>query len=381
MPPKSKKKTKVSLERMLLEPIPETPIPEPYFNIPSPEPYVFPLSSTLLEGIKLLENYFPDDINNKIKSKLSGRSIERMSRYKDLYCMMGKGGNGLLVGDQMLEFRGITAFAYGPTHLLIAFEDLRLEVYSMQLRLIKSIKNFTTKKVTYLKLLAVPKGYESLIVLANVGNKLTVHRIEKSFFSVLAVKLSHEVIADLDFPVTQITEIPPLFRYYLQRDPQYRSVSLLAVSAINSVYILAINHTKLDADVFWKRIYFRKSDEATCSSVSWGEANIQAPSRDIKGEKLVLNYSFDNRLFFVALREVEKYDEGDATTKCEWIESYPFELTKRVAFCQQMKKSEVLIITEENTVLVFHTKNFDIFERPLKEDQVEMEMEPYTESL
>jgi hypothetical protein len=43
-----------------------------------------------------------------------------------------------------------------------------------------------------------------------------------------------------------------------------------------------------------------------------------------------------------------------------------------------MKKSEVLIITEENTVLVFHTKNFDIFERPLKEDQVEMEMEPYT---
>ena len=27
MPPKSKKKTKVSLERMLLEPIPETPVP------------------------------------------------------------------------------------------------------------------------------------------------------------------------------------------------------------------------------------------------------------------------------------------------------------------------------------------------------------------
>ena len=27
MPPKSKKKTKVSLERMLLEPIPETPLP------------------------------------------------------------------------------------------------------------------------------------------------------------------------------------------------------------------------------------------------------------------------------------------------------------------------------------------------------------------
>jgi len=87
---------------------------------------VFPLSSTLLEGIKLIENYFPDDINRKIQNKLNGRSIERMSRYKDTYCMMGKGGNGLLVGDNLLNVRGITAFSYGPTHLLIAFEDLRL---------------------------------------------------------------------------------------------------------------------------------------------------------------------------------------------------------------------------------------------------------------
>lgn len=46
-----------------------------------------------------------------------------------------------------------------------------------------------------------------------------------------------------------------------------------------------------------------------------------------------------------------------------------------------MKKSEVLIITEENTVKVFHTKNFDIFERPLKEDQIEMETEEYDEPL
>ena len=50
MAPKSKRKTKVALERMLLENIPDTPVPEPYFNIPSPEPYVFPLSSTLLEA-------------------------------------------------------------------------------------------------------------------------------------------------------------------------------------------------------------------------------------------------------------------------------------------------------------------------------------------
>jgi hypothetical protein len=40
--------------------------------------------------------------------------------------MMGKGGNGLLIGDQLMEMRGITAFTYGPTHLIIAFDDLRL---------------------------------------------------------------------------------------------------------------------------------------------------------------------------------------------------------------------------------------------------------------
>lgn len=98
MAPKPKKRTKVSLERMLLEKIPETPVPEPYFNIPSPEPYTFPLSSTLLEGIKLLENYYPDDINDNIRFKMKGRIIERMARYKDKYCMMGQRGNGLLIG-------------------------------------------------------------------------------------------------------------------------------------------------------------------------------------------------------------------------------------------------------------------------------------------
>ena len=131
----------------------------------------------------MIENYFPDEINRKIQVKLHGRSIERMSRFKDIYCMMGKGGHGLLVGDHLLNLKGITAFAYGPTHLLIAFDDLRLEIYSMQLKLIKMIKAFAPKRITFLKLLVVPKGYESLIVLSNVGLKLVINRIEKSFFS------------------------------------------------------------------------------------------------------------------------------------------------------------------------------------------------------
>lgn len=61
-------------------------------------------------------------------------------------------------------------------------------------------------------------------------------------------------------------------------------------------------------------------------------------------------------------KEIEKYEGNEVHSKCEWIESYPFELNnRRVAFCQYMKKNEILIITDDNTILVFHTKNFDIF--------------------
>lgn len=172
-----------------------------------------------------------------------------------------------------------------------------------------------------------------------------------------------------------------MFRYYLQRDVQYRNSSFMAVAAINHIYILAINHSKLDSEVFIKKLFHKQQENVTCSTVSWGEANIQAPSRDIKGEKLILNFSFDNRLYFLALKEVDKEDEGNYQTKCEWVESSCFELHKRVVFCQQMKKSEVLIITEENCVKVFHTKNFDIFERPLREDQIEMEEELFHDPL
>ena len=121
---------------------------------------------------------------------MGARGVERMVRYRDTTCLMGKGGHGLMVGDQLLDYKGITAYAYGPSFLMVAYEDLRLEVYTIQMRLIKTIKNFTPKRVTFLKILAVPKGYESIIVLANVGSKLTIHRIEKSFFSGLSVKLS-----------------------------------------------------------------------------------------------------------------------------------------------------------------------------------------------
>jgi hypothetical protein len=53
----------------------------------------------------------------------------------------------------------ITAFSYGPNYLLIAFKDLRLDLYSLDLKLIKSFKKFFNRQATFLKLLSIPKGY------------------------------------------------------------------------------------------------------------------------------------------------------------------------------------------------------------------------------
>lgn len=49
-----------------------------------------------------------------------------MSRYKDTYCMVGKDGNGLLIGDRLKDIKGISAYAYGPNYLVIAYKDLTL---------------------------------------------------------------------------------------------------------------------------------------------------------------------------------------------------------------------------------------------------------------
>ena len=81
--------------------------------------------------------------------------------------MMGKNGNGLVIDDHFMDIRGATAFAYGPSFLIIAYEDLRLEVYNLQLKLIKTLKKFSLRKITFLKILNVPKTFESIIILAN----------------------------------------------------------------------------------------------------------------------------------------------------------------------------------------------------------------------
>jgi hypothetical protein len=91
--------------------------------------------------------------------------------------MMGKDGNGLLINDTFMNVRGATAYSYGPNFLIIAFEDLRLEVYTMQLKLIKAFKNFSTRKISFLKILSVPKTYENIVILTCEGRKVIIHRI------------------------------------------------------------------------------------------------------------------------------------------------------------------------------------------------------------
>jgi len=76
-----------------------------------------------------------------------------------------------------MNVSGITAFSYGPNFLLIAFRDLRLEVYSLDLKLIKLFKKFFTRPITFLKLLSVPKGYENVVFLSHDDKDVHIHRL------------------------------------------------------------------------------------------------------------------------------------------------------------------------------------------------------------
>lgn len=97
-------------------------------------------------------------------------------------------------------------------------------------------------------------------------------------------------------------EIPALFRFYLRKDKDYRDCSLVCVSAVNKIFILKINHFRIGLDDFVTIDHVKNFHSITTNSVSWGEAFIQAPSRFINGDKLVLTYSFGDEVYFLALR-------------------------------------------------------------------------------
>lgn len=180
----------------------------------------------------------------------------------------------MVVGDLFLDVRGVTAYCFGPNYFLIAYDDLRLDVYTIGMKLVKTIKNFTERKITFLKIITTPPNYESIILLSHCGNDIMVHRIEKSMFSGLSHKYCKKIIHSLEFPVTSMIEIPHYFKYYLRRDPAYRDCTLIAVSAINCVWILKINLAKLNGDGFVTQDFFKRVHDIGTNSVSWGETSV-----------------------------------------------------------------------------------------------------------
>ncbi len=89
-------------------------------------------------------------------------------------------------------------------------------------------------------------------------------------FSTLSCKLSKVVISHLEYPVTQIMQIPALFRFYLRKDKDYRDCSLVCVSAVNKIFILKINHFRIGLDDFVTIDHVKNFPSITTNSVSWG---------------------------------------------------------------------------------------------------------------
>ena len=83
----------------------------------------------------------------------------------------------MVIGDTFMDIKGVTAYCYGPNYLVIAYEDLTLDVYTIGLKLIKSLKMFTNRKITFLKILSTPANYENIILMSHCGTDLLVHRI------------------------------------------------------------------------------------------------------------------------------------------------------------------------------------------------------------
>ena len=231
------------IERILFNPIPDPEKVKPFFTITPPEPYEFPLQHTSLEGISLVDSHFPDEINKKLEGFLHTR-IERINRFQDKISAMGR-GKGLVVGDRYLDVHGATAFAYGPDYLVVAFENCSLIVYNMDLKVIKEFKNFTKKKLIMIKILRVPRSFEGLILITSSGRDMSVHRLEKTFFSALSLKLQVDVMSGLSQPVTHLSEIPLALQLLLYQDVSYQDTTLMAVMCLDKVWVVRFSNYRL----------------------------------------------------------------------------------------------------------------------------------------
>jgi len=58
-----------------------------------------------------------------------------------------------------------------------------------------------------------------------------------------------------------------------------------------------------------------------------------------------------------ALQLISQYLDTDVKQKLEWVDSQALQLddNTNIAFCQCMKKNEILLVTDQNELVVFHT--------------------------
>lgn len=96
-----------------------------------------------------------------------------------------------------------------------------------------------------------------------------------------------------------------------------------------------------------------------------------------------MTYSHGNVFYMAALQQINQYLDTDVKQKLEWIDSKGLHLDQKavVAFCQCMKKNEVLLVTDQNELFVFHTAGFELFDKDLKLDDINSIRSSFSEKL
>jgi len=84
-----------------------------------------------------------------------------------------------------------------------------------------------------------------------------------------------------------------------------------------------------------------------------------------------------------ALQQINQYLDTDVKQKLEWIDSKALQLDEKtnIAFCQCMKKNEILIVTDQNELVVFHTAGVELFDREVKLEDINSIKCTFTEKL
>lgn len=154
-----------------------------------------------------------------------------------------------------MEAPGISSFAYGPNFLIAATEDCTLSIFGMDLKPIKQFKEFTSSKMTLLRILRTPKEFEGIMLLGSTGHDLTLFRFEKSFFSGLTLKSRKDILCKLPFPLTQLADSPECLNHHMSKDVGYMNTELICALTMNSLTVIRFSLTRLTFDKCWDIVY------------------------------------------------------------------------------------------------------------------------------